>query len=272
MRTHKITVLLLCLLFIIPTLTIYTQDSEMTEDSVTLLRTLSDALYAGDLDLVMSYISDEAELHSGNLESEFHNLGNKENIRDLFAEIIATHRFEIFPVAMSPDQRTVITDTRLWIEPFTELGPVYTSQIFNIENGEIVRVYWLTTSRSHQKAITDMIDPHITMDHIIGQWTNRKYSMSIDFKDDGTYLFYDSKTPTGEPVDTGTFTVENNMLALTSDNNSTECEPGNTGNMHIHWQESWTVAVMIDNPEMDTCDIRKPPVDEWVHFVPFENQ
>lgn len=194
------------------------QDDSDIYSGAEVILALNNALQAGDMEAIEALFSDGALLNFGEQGSNRGKTSNISHLFDIFAELMSAENIDIYPVAVSEDGTQVVTEMRVWTEPFTslELGAAKMTQLITLSDDKIDDVFWFTDATASSKYLVDMMEFPMMPDMLVGEWLCEDCAAMVNYQDDGTYIRYDyfgQLIP--EPVTDGTYTLENGVLTTT---------------------------------------------------------
>lgn len=240
---------------------------EMTNEQVVLAMT--EAISAGEIEEALSYFAEDAYFIGywmGTLEAS---VGHAE-IRALFEELAAGD-FQIVSevVGTFGDDGILLTDTHTsgaGMPP--PVQPMHLYDMYLVKDGKI-QVYTYYMAAESRDALMEfmaaMAPAPITAEEIVGTWRWHAQSFRFQFRTDGTFRASTNMDDlNGEtPQDIGTYTVEDGVLYLASNETSRYC-PSQNAIYELSWSERDDLQLTLVE---DECDMREAPSANPQPFV-----
>lgn len=245
----------------------YAQDTTDTTGMAT-IQALNEALQDGDMDTFMQYFSSRVAFMAKDLEKEGGRIGSTDEIRAIFEDLIQDYDLSLSVIGMSEDGQLWLVDMQMDSENLSEigLGPMYIPLEFSMRNGQVMRLHWLLSNHSRDLIRDTMVMPPVTLADIQGTIEGVMANFRVDFNDDGTYHIYGVNMAIAAPQDYGTYTFDGNRITLISNEESSQCSPGSKVTWTLAWQKDYTLGIILESVNDETCPNRQVPPGDIHRF------
>lgn len=234
-----------------------------------LVRAWGEAMNAGDLDTVLSYMADDATIQLVPPPMEGHDgvFSGKKALREWYERLIALHSVgTIHELQVSGDQVTATlnyTDDEL---KSIGIDSIDNHWIIKFRNGKIQGYTVTMTDESLAKLMAAM-----SRLPLVGTWKWEKgyTKVLLQFNPNGTYSMHAAPWPSEKnqtalealaknPGDSGTYQVADNKLTLTSGDSTVVCNPGDILDQELTFLAEGRIQFSWPH---DECEVRIGPAD-----------
>ena len=268
MRIHRFA-LLAVITAILATLPLPLMAQDETSGEQVVLA-LDAALNAGDVDLAMTYIADNA-VFGGEFAGVDYSVGAEE-IRADFEKLIAVNfHIEEDVIAVHGEGQIIITEARTWNDVTIEMGvaPLEFTEVYFVRDGQVFGIgyaAWAATDERFLTAMAAMAPPPVVAEDIIGTWRLLAGGFHFQFRSDGTYR---ASTTVGDlnsdtPQDIGTYTVEDGVLTITSSEITEVCHDGEAGVYALSFRDDGALGFFV---ESEGCEMRRPSSPKFFNRI-----